>query len=271
MGVLAAIERARSLQKPKATVGQWQSCGVNWALNKAVSPKPRAKLDTPHSDGSSFVRIVSRRIIIGESATDLIRGDYRVLDDLTQQLNAARMGDALAAERALAVVYTELKSLARGIAGRGAQTLTPTVLVHDVFMRLMPKSLYAVDGAADKCAPNPINDRAHFFRLAARAMRQITVEHARAKQAQKRGGEWLQVELDETCAMVESPVDVLALDQALSRLELRDAELTEIVEAHFYAGLSFQEIADITGTSERSVRRTWETARLFLYQALQLP
>ncbi len=192
-----------------------------------------------------------------------------MLDDLTQQLNAARAGDRVAAERALALVYAELKSLARGIVGRGAQTLTPTVLVHDVFMRLMPNSARGARVAVDPNNAHQINDRTHFFRLAARAMRQITVEYARAKQAQKRGGEWQQVELDETSAMIESPVDVLALDQALTQLQARDAELAEMVEAHFFAGLSFEDIADITGTSERSVRRTWETARLFLYQALQ--
>lgn len=178
--------------------------------------------------------------------------------DLTSQLNAARAGDRLAADMALSQVYQELKQMARGVLRGNPLTLNPTSLVHDAFLKLMPET------------DRVFVDREHFFRSAARAMRQIVVDHARSKSADKRGGNWVRTELTDGLALADDDrVDVLALDAALSRLQARDAELAAIIEAYFFAGFTFEEIAQIRNTSERSVRRQWEVARLFLVKELQ--
>ena len=180
--------------------------------------------------------------------------------DLTSQLNAARAGDRKAADVALSQVYAELKQMARGVLRGNPLTLNPTSLVHDAFLKLIPGSdrLFA--------------DREHFFKSAARAMRQIVVDQARSKSADKRGGSWIQTDLtDGLVSGDHDRVDVLAMDAALSRLQARDAELAEIIEAYFFAGFTFDEIAQIRGTSERGVRRQWEVARLFLARELQSP
>lgn len=180
--------------------------------------------------------------------------------DLTSKLNAARAGDRQAADVALSQVYAELKQMARGVLRGNPLTLNPTSLVHDAFLKLMPES------------DRVFADREHFFKSAARAMRQIVVDHARSRSADKRGGQWIRTELTDGLAQGdEDRVDVLALDAALSRLQARDAELAEIIEAYFFAGFTFDEIAQIRGSSERSVRRQWEVARLFLVKELQAP
>lgn len=177
--------------------------------------------------------------------------------NLTSDLNAARGGDRAAAERALGQVYRELKRMAGGILRGNPLTLDATSLVHDVFLRLIPES------------ERQFADRGHFFRLAARAMRQIIVDHARAVAADKRGGQWLRTDLTERIAITDSGrVDLLALDAALTRLTARDAELAEVIEAYFFAGFTFEEIAAARQTSERSIRRQWEVARLFLLSEL---
>lgn len=178
--------------------------------------------------------------------------------DLTSQLNAARAGDRAAAERALGQVYAELKRTAAGILRGNPLTLDATSLVHDAFLRLIPEQ------------DRQFADRGHFFRLAARAMRQVIVDHARARSADKRGGDWARTDLTERAVIAEGlPLDLLALDAALTRLQARDAELAEIVEAYFFAGFTFEEIAAVREVSERSVRRAWEVARLFLMKELE--
>ncbi len=180
--------------------------------------------------------------------------------NLTSQLNAARGGDRAAAEQALGQVYGELKRMAGGILRGNPLTFDATSLVHDAFLRLIPES------------ERQFADRRHFFRLSARAMRQILVDHVRARSADKRGGAWVRTQLtDRIEATAGDPVDLLALDAALSRLQARDGELAEIVEAYFFAGFTFEEIAEIRQIGERSVRRQWEVARLFLLQELGTP
>jgi len=177
--------------------------------------------------------------------------------NLTSMLNAARAGDRQAADLALGRVYRELKQIAHNMLRGNAQTLNPTSLVHDAFMRLIP--------AADR----QFADRSHFFRLAARAMRQIIVDEIRASSADKRGGQWLRTELTERLAAAgDERIDLLTIDAALGRLATFDVELAEIVEAYFFGGFTFAEIADARGSSERSVRRQWEVARLFLMREI---
>jgi RNA polymerase sigma factor (TIGR02999 family) len=177
---------------------------------------------------------------------------------LTAQLNAAQAGDREAAERALGQVYAELKRIAGGILRGNPLTLDATSLVHDAFLRLVPE------------AERQFADRRHFFRLAARAMRQILVDHVRARSADKRGGAFVHTQLTERIAADgDDPIDLLALDAALDRLQARDTELAETVEAYFFAGFTFEEIADLRQIGERTVRRQWEVARLFLLRELE--
>lgn len=180
--------------------------------------------------------------------------------ELTDWLNRARNGDAVAAERAFSEVYSELKRIAqRSLGQQGPATLSATALVHEAFLKLLP------DGS------RPLNDRQHFFRLAAKAMRQIIVDEARRRASEKRGGAVIRTDLSGAIGLAsDSRVsDLLAIDQALNRLEARDGQLAHIVEAHFFAGLTFEEIATDLGISDRSVRRDWDTARAFLLRDLQ--
>ncbi len=178
--------------------------------------------------------------------------------DLTHLINQARGGDSDAGRRAFTAVYEHLKALAHAVLGRnGGGTLGATAMVHETYLRLMPGQ----DAA--------INDRQHFFRLAARAMRQIVVDHARQRGAEKRGGDQVRTDLsDDLADPAGVPYDLIAIDQALTRLEQLDPQLVVLTEQHFFAGLSFEDIAREFAVSDRSVRRDWETARAFLLRCL---
>jgi RNA polymerase sigma factor (TIGR02999 family) len=182
------------------------------------------------------------------------------IESLTELLNAAQGGDAQAATAAYALVYDELKRSARRSlrSGRPGDTLTPTALVHEVYLRFSES-----DG-------KPLRDRAHFFALAARAMRQILIDHARRRLSKKRGGDAQITDVD-TALDLHADQDwarALEVDTALNALEKRDADLARLVEWHFFAGLDFAEIAREVGRHERTVRRDWELARAFLQRAL---
>lgn len=181
-------------------------------------------------------------------------------DDLTDWLNQARAGNPVAGQRAFSAIYQELKTIAQAALNRHQQTLSATALVHDAYLRIMPGQSASIE------------NRKHFFRLVARAMRQILVDQARARQTEKRGGEWVRTELPEQLAVDGVSLDLIAVDQAVTRLADKDPELAEIVEAYFFAGQSFADIAEHRDISERTVRRLWETARLALYHDLsQIP
>ncbi len=182
-------------------------------------------------------------------------------ESLTEMLKAAQGGDAHAASAAYAFVYDELKRSARRSlrGGKPGDTLTPTALVHEVYLRFCEH-----DG-------KPLRDRSHFFALAARAMRHILVDHARRRASKKRGGDAHVTDLDSSLNLHDDMSRTLELDTALCALEARDPNLARLVEWHFFAGLGFQEIADETGRHERTVRRDWELARSFLQRALSPP
>lgn len=176
---------------------------------------------------------------------------------LTALINAARAGDARAGERALAATYAQLRALAQRVRSGAVSELSPTELLHEAWFKLFPQ------GAAPA-----LDSRAHFLNLAARAMRQVLVDLARERQAQKRGGDWIAVTLGTALPAADGP-DLLAIDQALQKLERRDPKLVRIVEAYFFAGLSFEETGSALGISERSVRRGWDLARAFLLAELE--
>ncbi len=174
---------------------------------------------------------------------------------LTALINAARAGDARAGERALAATYAQLRALAQRVRSGAVSELSPTELLHEAWFKLFPGGAKALES------------RAHFMNLAARAMRQVLVDLARERGAQKRGGDWIAVTLGTALPAADGP-DLLAIDQALQKLERRDPRLVRIVEAYFFAGLSFVETGEALGISERSVRRGWDLARAFLLAEL---
>ena len=183
----------------------------------------------------------------------------RSIESLTELLNAAQSGNSDAAQAAYEAVYAELKRRARNSlrSATPGDTLTPTALVNEVFVRFSERE------------SKPLRDRTHFYALAARAMRQILVDHARRRGASKRGGGAHRTDLDQTLTLSTGDLErTLELDAALRMLELRDAELAQLVEWHFFAGLNFEEIAQETGRHERTVRRDWELARAFLQREL---
>jgi RNA polymerase sigma factor (TIGR02999 family) len=156
-------------------------------------------------------------------------------------------------------VYGELRALAHQVrGGRGGETLNTTALVHEAYLKLAGAS-----GAAWA-------DRAHFFSLVARAMRQVLVDSARRRLAAKRGGgEWL-VSLDESLqGQAIRPAQLLALDEALSRLAEVDPRRAAVVEQRYFAGLTLDETAAVLGRSVATVERDWRTARAWLAVALQ--
>jgi RNA polymerase sigma factor (TIGR02999 family) len=180
-------------------------------------------------------------------------------EHLTDLLNAAQSGDRAASQKAYELVYAELKRTARNSLRRAfaAETLTPTALVHEVYLRF--------NGAGAM----PVRDRAHFYAVAARAMRQILVDHARRRGAGKRGGSVHFTDLDKALTLgADDSLRALELDAALRALEACDADLAQLVEWHFFAGLGFDEIAKETHRHKRTVFSHWELARAFLQREL---
>ncbi len=156
-------------------------------------------------------------------------------------------------------VYAELKRLAHRQLRRGrpGETLSTTAVVHEVYVKLTRSGTVEV------------RDRGHFLALAARAMRQVIVDVARQRQADKRGGGEGTLLLDETKVSVDGLADqMMALEGALSRLESLDPRLARIVEWRFFGGVSEEEIAEALGLTTRTVRRDWREARAFLYRAM---
>jgi RNA polymerase sigma factor (TIGR02999 family) len=179
---------------------------------------------------------------------------------ITGLLHAAQAGDAGAAERLLAVVYEPLHQLARARLATlpPGQTLQPTALVHEAYLRL-----------ADRCDLT-WQSRQHFFFAAARAMRDILVEQARRKAGPARGGGRRRQELDEARAVVESPGDdVLAVHEALDELEKQDPVKAQIVLLRYFSGLTTAETAEVLGLAERTLDRQWRYIRAWLLKRLE--
>lgn len=180
--------------------------------------------------------------------------------DITRWLEAAGGGDRQALDQVLSSLYRELHTMARRHIGQHrGHTLDATALVHEAYIRLAGK------------AEAQFDDRAHFFAYAASAMRSVVVDYTRQRLSQKRGGNLHRVtELPEELAGdLRLDEDTLALDEALTRLAAIDGRLAQVVEMRYFAGLSEQEIAELLERSERSVRRDWQKARVFLMAALQ--
>lgn len=184
----------------------------------------------------------------------------RVVGDITLILEKMRNGDAAAADELVHRVYAELRLIAsRKLAREAAgQTLQPTALVHEAWLRL---------GGAEQ---GPWQNRAHFFGAAAEAMRRILVDQARHKATVRRGGEWQRVEVNELdVATASSGAVVLAVHEALERLAEHDPTGAKLVELRYFAGMSHAEAGQVLGLSERTAKRAWAYARAWLCKDLK--
>lgn len=182
--------------------------------------------------------------------------DHREFRELVAAL---REGDRTALDELFTLVYDRLRVAAhRELASQApGRTLNTTALVHETYMKLA------------RTAGLDAVDRGHFFRLAAKAMRQILVDHARAHLTQKRGGSWIRVDADVAGLAVEARAsEMVALDGALAQLASVDPRLAEVVELRFFADLSVEEAGEALGIAPRTVKRDWQKARLFLNRAM---
>jgi RNA polymerase sigma factor (TIGR02999 family) len=176
-------------------------------------------------------------------------------------VEGARQGDRQSLEALVPIVYDELRRLAASYLRRErpGQTLQATALVHDVYLRLLQDANLSWQ------------NRAHFFGIAARSMRQILIERARARRAEKRGGDQIRVTFDPglLVANAGSEIDLEALDEALKKLEAQDAELARVVEVRFFGGLSIEEAAEALAMSPATVKRRWTVAKAWLARELE--
>jgi RNA polymerase sigma factor (TIGR02999 family) len=185
-------------------------------------------------------------------------GIFGRMSDVTRLLEAAGQGDGQAAADLLPLVYGELRKLAavRLAAEAPGQTLPPTALVHEAYLRLVGQD-----------PAQPWKGRGHFFGAAAEAMRRILVDAARRKQAGKRGGDRRREPLSRVDASVpESDDDLLALDEALTRLEAADPAKAAVVKLRYFTGLTMEQVAEVQGVSLATANRAWAFARAWLYQ-----
>jgi RNA polymerase sigma-70 factor, ECF subfamily len=179
--------------------------------------------------------------------------------EVTQLLQQWSRGDDAALAELTPLVYEELRRLAHHYmeGQRPDHTLQTTALVNEAYLRL-----------ADQTNPT-WQSRAHFFAVAARAMRQIVVDYARSNRAQKRGGGGARIELDESAILSpEQSKEIVDLHEALQRLGTLDSRKAQVVELKFFGGLNYDEIAEVLKIARVTVRRDWEFARLWLYTEL---
>jgi RNA polymerase sigma factor (TIGR02999 family) len=176
----------------------------------------------------------------------------------TLLLRAWRGGERDALDRLLPLVYDELASLARSAlrSERAGHTLQTRGLVHEAYMRLVDADV-------------PWQDKAHFLAVAARTMRRVLVDHARARRRQKRGGDAVRVDLDDVAVPVHGPsIDILALNDVLEKLAAFDERKSLIVELHFFGGMSYEETAEAVGVSPATVDRELRFAKAWLRHEL---
>ena len=179
-------------------------------------------------------------------------------DEITHLLARAREGDGEAFQHLVPLVYEELRTMAhqQRVRRQGHETLNTTAIVHEAYERLVHRDQTFVD-------------RGHFFRVAARAMRNVVIDYARAQRRQKRGDGLRPLQLDEMRLVpAGEPEQLLALDEALTRLQALDARQAEIVELRYFVGLTITETAEVLALSDATVKRDWSVARAWLRHAL---
>lgn len=182
------------------------------------------------------------------------------MSDVTHSLNTTGRGDESAAEELLSLVYEELRRLAIAKMASEApgQTLQPTALVHEAWLRL----------TSDE--KRKWNDRTHFFAAAAEAMRRILVDNARRKRASRHGGGQQRVEMREyASAIIENDDKVLAVNEALEKLTVLDPQKAELVALRYFVGMTIEQAAEALGISERTAKRYWAFARAWLHEEIK--
>jgi RNA polymerase sigma factor (TIGR02999 family) len=178
--------------------------------------------------------------------------------DVTRLLEKAREGDKEALARVFPLVYDELRRIASAKmrAQSPANTLQTTALVHEAYLRLMDREA-------------PWESRAQFFGVASAAMRSILIDHARARKAEKRGGDRRREPLHDALAWFEeNAIDLIALDEALDALEKEDPRKRRLVELRFFAGLSTEDASEVLGVSRATAERDWTLARAWLHRRM---
>ena len=178
------------------------------------------------------------------------------MDHVTKILNAIEQGDTRAVDNLLPAVYQELRQLAAQKLSREkpGQTLQPTALVHEVYLRLLHDQ------------DQTWKDRSHFFSAAAEAMRRILVDNARRKHSRKHGGEHERVDLEDGIFAIQEPSeDMLALDEALTELDATDKVKADLVRLRYFAGLTMEQAAELLGLSLSTGKRHWRYAKAWLY------
>jgi RNA polymerase sigma factor (TIGR02999 family) len=182
------------------------------------------------------------------------------MTEITQVLQAIGRGESGASEKLLPLVYDDLRRHAAARMAREAagQTLQPTALVHEAWLRIV--------GNGDRTWQN----RAHFFGAAAEAMRRILIENARRKSRLKRGGDQVRMDIDQLELAATTPDEkILLIDEALEKLQAQDPEKARIVVLKFFGGRTNQEVAEIMGVTERTVERHWAFAKVWLFQMIR--
>ncbi|TQV66299.1 sigma-70 family RNA polymerase sigma factor [Exilibacterium tricleocarpae] len=183
-------------------------------------------------------------------------------DDITALLKTSGKDRNEALGKVYAAVYQELKQIARKqLQGSwSVDTISTTALVNEAYLKLIrPQQL-------------EVKDKAHFFALAATAMRQIIINYAEQKQAQKRGGDWFQVTYNETLMQSHrNAEELIAVSEALEEVRALDDKLAQIIELRFFAGMTETEISEVFGVNERTVRRNWKKAKALLVRVLRQP
>jgi RNA polymerase sigma factor (TIGR02999 family) len=181
------------------------------------------------------------------------------MSDVTRILNAIEQGDAKVANELLPLVYEELRRLAAQKMSQElpGQTLQATALVNEAYVRLVGQEV------------QDWNSRTHFFTAAAQAMRRILIDNARRKQRLKHGGGRQKIDLQDIEPAIEVPSDdLIALDEALTRLAQKDKVKADLVKLRYFAGLTLEQAADLLGLSERTAKRYWAHARAWLYREI---
>lgn len=177
---------------------------------------------------------------------------------VTQILKAIQSGDETATDQLFALVYQDLRRIARAKMAheKPGQTLQPTALVHEAYLRLVGSENLAW------------NSRSHFFSAAAEAMRRILIERARRKARLKHGGGHQRITLDDVSGDEPDPEELLKIDEILKRLEARDSEMSQVVKLRYFAGLTVKETANALNISPRTVNRHWLAARIWMQREM---
>jgi RNA polymerase sigma factor (TIGR02999 family) len=192
------------------------------------------------------------------------------MSDVTRILSAIDQGDLAAMEQLLPLVYDELRALAavQMARDRPGETLNPTALVHEAYLRLVTPSSSPPAQGGEREGVRRYHDRGHFFAAAATAMRHIRIDQARRKKTAKHGGNVQRLELEDVAAPAPDD-ELLALDEALTSLAAQDARKAQLVELRFFAGLTNDQAAAVLGISPTTADRDWAFARAWLRDAVR--